>query len=169
MVLTLDEIKMILKFADYKDGIPKSVEMSYDPKILDLDFVDSHFIQPIALTGTVEKNQQTATFQGELTSQIEQVCARCLDKIQNYVKAPFDLSYDISGRETIDTTNDMRDILILSHPERFLCRTDCKGICARCGVNLNRETCHCKKNEQLSEHQVTQFEILKSKFKKKDS
>lgn len=166
MVLFASEIEMILKVANYKEGIPERLETAYDPKELDLEFVDLHYIQKVKLTGTAEKIRQTVTFQGLLNSRVEQVCARCLDKIQNQVTAPFDLFYDVHGRETVDTTDDLRDILILGHPERFLCRTDCKGICAECGANLNRQTCHCgKKNVQIK---TAPFEQLKLKLKKED-
>ena len=165
MILAVGITKMILKVANYKEGVPERLETAYDPKELDLEFVDLHYIQKVELKGIAERIRQTVTFQGSLNSRIEQVCARCLDKIQNQITAPFDLSYDIQGRETVDTTDDLRDILILGHPERFLCRADCKGICAECGANLNRQTCQCKKNVQIKS---APFEQLKLKFKKED-
>ena len=33
--------------------------------------------------------------------------------------------------------------LLLSLPMKVLCREDCKGICNRCGTNLNLRTCTC--------------------------
>ena len=33
--------------------------------------------------------------------------------------------------------------LYVHMPMKVLCREDCKGICNRCGANLNRETCNC--------------------------
>ena len=166
MVIAAGGIGMILKVIDYKEGVPEQLETAYDPKELDLDFVDLHYIQKVELKGTAERIRQTVTFQGILNSCTEQVCARCLDKIQNKISAPFDLSYDIQGRETVDTTDDLRDILILGHPERFLCRIDCKGICAGCGANLNQGACRCKKSVQVEVASI--FEQLKLKFKKED-
>ena len=155
---------MILKVLHYKEGVPERLEASYDPHELDLEFVDLHYIRKVALKGTAEKIRQTVTFQGIMNSRIEQVCARCLDKIESDISAPFDLSYDIQGRETVDTTDDLRDILILGHPEQFLCTPACKGICPQCGTNLNRIQCNC----QLSFKNKPVFEPLKSKFKNKD-
>jgi uncharacterized protein len=34
---------------------------------------------------------------------------------------------------------------ILDMEIRFLCREDCKGLCARCGRNLNLGPCGCGK------------------------
>ena len=33
--------------------------------------------------------------------------------------------------------------VLMSWPLKVLCREDCKGICNRCGTNLNRGTCDC--------------------------
>ena len=155
---------MILKVAIYKEGGPEKLETSYDPRQLDLEFVDLHYIRNVELKGSAEKVKQTVTFHGMMTSRIEQVCARCLEKIESDVAAPFDLSYDVQGRETVDTTDDLRDILILGHPERFLCQPSCKGICPQCGGNLNRIQCNCR----ISFSVKPAFEQLKLKFKKKD-
>ncbi len=37
-----------------------------------------------------------------------------------------------------------REQILLQIPMRHVCREDCKGICPRCGVNLNREKCRCR-------------------------
>jgi uncharacterized protein len=34
--------------------------------------------------------------------------------------------------------------IVLSMPPKFLCRPNCKGLCARCGGNLNAGPCACK-------------------------
>ena len=31
-------------------------------------------------------------------------------------------------------------------PQKMLCSDDCKGLCPKCGKNLNREKCDCKKD-----------------------
>lgn len=31
-------------------------------------------------------------------------------------------------------------------PQKMLCNDDCKGLCPKCGVNLNKEKCNCKKD-----------------------
>ena len=37
--------------------------------------------------------------------------------------------------------------ILVNLPMKVLCRTDCKGICNRCGVNLNVSTCKCQDAE----------------------
>jgi len=38
----------------------------------------------------------------------------------------------------------VREQVLLSIPARTLCRQDCKGLCPRCGQNLNSGTCACE-------------------------
>jgi uncharacterized protein len=37
----------------------------------------------------------------------------------------------------------LREQVLLSLPARTLCREDCKGLCPRCGHNLNTDPCEC--------------------------
>lgn len=46
--------------------------------------------------------------------------------------------------ETIDLGEVVREQLYLALPMKPLCREDCKGLCAVCGGNRNRETCTCQ-------------------------
>ena len=43
----------------------------------------------------------------------------------------------------LDITSDIRDTLLLAIPSKLLCKEDCRGLCAGCGVNLNEEACRC--------------------------
>jgi uncharacterized protein len=42
----------------------------------------------------------------------------------------------------------VREQVLLSLPSRTLCQPDCKGLCPRCGQNLNQATCNCNSAEQ---------------------
>lgn len=41
----------------------------------------------------------------------------------------------------------VREAVILELPMRFLCSESCKGLCPRCGSNLNRGPCTCSQTE----------------------
>lgn len=47
----------------------------------------------------------------------------------------------------IDLGPPLREELTLSVPSYAECRQDCRGLCPRCGVNLNDEACDCSKGE----------------------
>jgi uncharacterized protein len=43
----------------------------------------------------------------------------------------------------LDITQEITDAVILTIPEKLLCRKDCKGLCEKCGNNLNEGGCPC--------------------------
>ena len=43
----------------------------------------------------------------------------------------------------LDLGPPLREELILSVPRYVECRQDCRGLCPRCGVNLEQEDCAC--------------------------
>ncbi len=49
----------------------------------------------------------------------------------------------LAGRDSVDLTEDIREAIILAFPGYPVCRPDCKGLCSRCGKNLNRGACGC--------------------------
>lgn len=47
----------------------------------------------------------------------------------------------------IDISKPIRDMVHLEITIDELCDPNCKGLCLRCGVNLNKNTCKCKVQE----------------------
>jgi uncharacterized protein len=43
----------------------------------------------------------------------------------------------------LDLKEGLRQYILMSEPQKPLCRSDCAGICATCGADLNNETCAC--------------------------
>lgn len=86
-------------------------------------------------------------------------CARCLNDV--IITCKLDLSREVDMKQTreerieeldeqpyIEGYNLDADMLICNElnvniPMRVLCDENCKGICNRCGTNLNSETCDC--------------------------
>ena len=50
-----------------------------------------------------------------------------------------------SGNE-IDITNLVRETILLSQPLNNICSPDCRGLCLKCGANLNAEQCGCDRH-----------------------
>jgi uncharacterized protein len=94
----------------------------------------------------------------------ELLCARCVEPVPTPLEGNFDLIfrpqaadadpgeraitpdeteigyYEESGLSLEDV---VREQVLLSLPSRTLCKEDCKGLCPRCGQNLNLATCNC--------------------------
>jgi uncharacterized protein len=57
------------------------------------------------------------------------------------------ITYISSEADVIDISNDVRDFSILAVPMKKLCSDNCKGLCSKCGQNLNEGDCQCSKDE----------------------
>ena len=139
------ETGMKLRLVDFKEGVPTAVHGEYDPKTLDLEFVDLKYTGPLDLEGTVEKGLDTLIFRGRLTSGGEHLCGRCLKPAQDRLAQDFEFFYEIKGREVIETLDDLREVLILNHPISFVCSERCRGLCPECGADWNEAACGCAK------------------------
>ena len=95
---------------------------------------------------------------GKITGQRQVQCARCLTMSSQSFAEEFLETYSIK-QEIIDIMYLVRQTLALTEDIRFLCKPQCKGLCPRCGQNLNEAACGCKP-ESLSP-----FAVLKGKFK----
>ena len=47
------------------------------------------------------------------------------------------------GRKIFPVDGNIREELILTYPQKILCKLDCKGLCIRCGADLNENKCKC--------------------------
>jgi uncharacterized protein len=102
--------------------------------------------------------------QGTYSGEFEVPCARCLELVGHTLKGQFDLLFRPLGADqgsserSINTSETeigyyqegslvledvLREQVLLSLPARTLCREDCKGLCPRCGRDLNSEPCVC--------------------------
>jgi len=52
-------------------------------------------------------------------------------------------TYEDAYRKVLDLTPDIREDILITFPQKFLCRADCLGLCTVCGQNLNEGSCDC--------------------------
>ncbi len=148
---------MKINLLSFLEGQVREVEHTLDPAQLDISFIDFKYVEPIQLTGTLEKTTDVLTFRGILTSILEQMCGRCLEIKRTKIEKSFDLFYDIKNLVEIETIDDLREILIIDHPLSYVCSDQCRGLCAQCGENLNHSACKCSltnRPETLSSWQL---------------
>lgn len=104
-------------------------------------------------------------------ARISLTCARCLEPFFSDVDVDFVEEYEpsvnidtglptteshsenaffINSNHQIDLSEALRQHFLLAVEIVPICRTDCKGLCPTCGVNLNEETCACPPPEPVS-------------------
>jgi uncharacterized protein len=98
-------------------------------------------------------------FSGRFDGAVDTECRRCLTAVTVPVAEELHLVFadagdaeaDDSDAYLIDPRNDMVDLRpavreewLLAAPAFALCREDCKGLCPRCGADLNQGPCACE-------------------------
>jgi|SRR5215468_914144 len=101
--------------------------------------------------------------EGVVRAAVRGTCARCLGEYSFTLEAPVALVLTPAAAATprsgalreediglaeyqgdeIDLTPLVHEQTLLTLPTRALCTEDCRGLCARCGANLNAGPCAC--------------------------
>lgn len=116
------------------------------------------FAKPVKVKGTIKKLSGMLTLDGMIEYYYSAACDRCASNCEAKMTAPTrhvlvqDLDqYD--SEDAVELKNYMLDLrrvalddILLSLPMLFLCAPDCKGLCSRCGKNLNVDSCVCENN-----------------------
>ncbi len=131
-----------------------------DSEISEMDVLgDPVHFENIAVSGTVVGTSESVSVKAEIRANVESLCARCREKVSSPIVAEMDAEFvrepdsenpDLYAFEgtTVDLSQAISDALILALPFRFLCKEDCKGLCPKCGANLNTGSCSCPKDEE---------------------
>ena len=115
--------------------------------------------EPVKASGTVRNTAGVLVMTGRICTTIHGVCDRCAGDFTSDVDIPIDvvLVTELSNEENEDEwvfplegdSADLEDIIrtvfVLNLDSKLLCKPDCKGICCRCGKNLNEGPCSCQK------------------------
>lgn len=95
---------------------------------------------------------------GEVEAVLVLECRRCLRDVRRELGVELDLLYDAKvdkeGDEeqvyqleaeagTLDLAPAVREQLLLHVPPFPVCREDCRGLCPKCGIDRNEESCDC--------------------------
>lgn len=119
---------------------------------------------PVVLAMTIYKDKERFRLAGRVRTRLELGCSRCVEPYGLAVDQAFDLRYvpqkdagEFVEREidaddmtvafyegdTIDLAQLLEEQLYLALPMKPLCRPDCRGLCGKCGTNLNQDVCGC--------------------------
>jgi uncharacterized protein len=114
---------------------------------------------PLSYSLRIQYVTQELIITGEIRTRVRYACSRCAESTSIEVRDPaFFAEREVENlHDTVDLTDEVRESIILAFPSYPLCRSDCQGLCAQCGGNLNKERCGCK---QPAKEQWTAFSSL---------
>lgn len=116
----------------------------FSPESLDLDTDIIKFLKPIKAVALIHKSYNALQVYLTLTSRINISCVRCLEDSEQDFAKKSELNYAIDKlNPVIELDPDIREEIILDYPIKPLCKADCRGLCPKCGANLNEGGCNC--------------------------
>ncbi|MGD0993095.1 MAG: DUF177 domain-containing protein [Gemmatimonadales bacterium] len=114
---------------------------------------------PLVVTGRLSTAGEGKYYwQARLVTVVQSECRRCLTPVRVPLAqslglvfvtegeaAEEDDCYVVPARATwLDLSQAVREELILAVPQFVECRDDCRGLCPRCGADLNAGPCSCR-------------------------
>ncbi len=146
----------------------------------DLDMApDSVFRHPIQIKAVLNRYEKNIQCSVAVQTKVTHQCDRCLDEFEE----PLDLQFEFliymgdgevlsEEEDVLQISNDVQEVdlserireqLLLTIPMKILCREDCEGLCAGCGVALAEEACSCEK--EVIDPRWAKLKELKEKVK----
>jgi len=105
------------------------------------------FDRPIHLRLKLSVVNSRFVAMGSYDTSLTMECHRCLRRFDHRA-ASTDYIWEqvvrLSSDEIIDLTEGVREEIMLNLPLKNLCSEDCKGLCPRCGKDLNEGPCGCE-------------------------
>lgn len=117
------------------------------------------FPEGMHVTGKVSARAGMVSLAYSAESSLKTVCDLCLDSITEPWKHEFHHELILDSNEDypvvyVTCPNGILDVsqmvlsdVFLNLPIRFVCKPDCKGLCDRCGKDLNEGPCGCPKKD----------------------
>lgn len=101
------------------------------------------------------EGRNKASIRGTVSFAVTMNCARCLKPVVVKLELEPEAMMDFNHREedldemayvsgyNFDVDGFVLDECYVQLPMSVLCKEDCKGLCIKCGKNLNEESCDC--------------------------
>lgn len=165
------DLSSILK--DYGGVMPFCVKSEF----CNADFLGEEFKFPegLLVDGKITNNTKSLHLTANVSGKMEVLCARCLKPI--YKEVNFEISEILVKDSETDLTEeddvvifsgyslDVDDIVInnflMNVSGKYLCKEDCKGLCSKCGQDLNVGSCSCS-DDEIDPRWAALAEIMKN-------
>lgn len=136
----------------------KQLEFQFELDLSDVEFSGRYPVsRPVAVSGTVRNTAGILELELSARTTLDAVCDRCGKAFLQEKEIPYScmLAEELQNEDNdeivlleddcVDVGDLARTAFILGMDTKTLCSEDCKGLCPRCGADLNLGPCSCKK------------------------
>jgi uncharacterized protein len=153
-------------------------DYGFEGKVNDLEIFEP-YVGNFKTNVVLSKFDNQIILDSETEIEANLICDRCAKDFHSVIKSNFRTVYlfrvnhDDADNEKeaivfihqdadkINLDEDIRDYAVLAIPMKNLCSEDCKGLCPKCGQNLNEGSCNC--SEENIDPRWEPIQKLKSK------
>lgn len=147
------DLKKVFLTENERVSLDVSLDMS------DADIGSACFTEPVTAAVDVANHAGLVEFTADVSFVFRFDCDRCTSTVSRAFTYKFRhiLVADVTDESSddyiaapdykLDTDSLLRDDILLELPSKLLCRNDCKGLCPKCGKNLNEGSCGCELRE----------------------
>ena len=151
---------MLLGLAQIMDRPGQSIPFSVRVDLSDLQYgLSKPVTEAVIAEGSVRNTAGVLIMKGNVKTCIHGTCDRCANDFTANLEFPIDvvlvkeLAHEENEDEWVfplvgdaaDLEEIVRTVFVLNMDSQLLCKPDCKGLCCRCGKNLNDGPCDCEK------------------------
>lgn len=151
---------MLLDISKIKLEVGSTLPFEVSLDLSDLTFGgDCRAEKPVSAVGTIRNTAGVLVLGGELRASLHGSCDRCAKEVSREAVFPLhailaDAPDESDGEEDpwlfplvgneVDLGEIVTTTFVLGMDAQFLCSQDCKGLCPRCGRDLNLGPCECR-------------------------
>jgi len=136
----------------------KRLDFQFELNLSDLDFNGRFPVkEPVSVSGFVRNSADVLNLEMTASTTLDAVCDRCGKEFRQEKSVAYHcvLAEEVQNEDNdeivvlengkVDAEDLARTAFILDMDTKTLCSEDCKGLCLRCGADLNLGPCSCKK------------------------
>ena len=151
---------MLLGLSKIIDCPGASLPFSTSLDLSDLRYGTSYPVsEPVNAEGVIRNTAGVLMMTGAIRTCLHGTCDRCAADFTRDVEIPINVVlvteladednedewvFPLEG-DSADLEDIVRTVFVLNMDSKLLCKEDCKGMCHRCGTNLNDGPCSCQK------------------------
>lgn len=161
IIIEVDTYMMKINVLSLEDKLGEELPFEFETNAEELDAVaDTYsFEGAITVKGVYVNTGRCYRFSGEISCTKSFVCDRCLEPSTLEQQHEFNEEFQRGSEpanggekakivnyfdgDVIDLAPVIRDVLLSDQPLNNICNADCRGLCLKCGANLNHGDCGC--------------------------
>ena len=167
---------MVINFSDLlsKKNRKKQISLSFELEPFEFEGEEIRAVEKVYVEGVAISENDVIVINASIKTKLKLNCSRCLDTfiypIDIDIEERFTTNSESEDEEAVVVIDDVLDItelvetsIISTLPIKRVCKDDCKGLCQKCGCNLNVKACDCNKEDV-----DIRFEVLRGLFDNKE-